>query len=230
MTEVNVEAGWSEAQADCRHLFEEIRHPMWVVALLNVVEVNRAAVLHYGYSREEFLALSVGDLEAREESEETIAEDPRVVWTHRRKDRSLIDVEVTSFPVTFGGRPALLTSVRDVTNCWTTEAETRLLELMLEIVTRASHAEQTIRALLQDALAAQEMERRRLACELRAETAQSLASLLVGLKIVEESRDLGQAKGAANRVRGLVLVALDGVHGLTRGLGTGPRRITLARR
>ena len=55
--------------------------------------------------------MTIDDLEASEEPEEKVAESPRVVWKHRRKDGSLIDVEVTSFAVTFGGRPALLTSV-----------------------------------------------------------------------------------------------------------------------
>jgi signal transduction histidine kinase len=215
MAEEKVEAGWSEAQTDCRRLFEENSEPMWVVDLSNVVEVNRAAVLHYGYSRDEFLAMTIADLE------ESATEGPPVVWKHRRKDGTLIDVEVTSFAVTFGGRPALLTSALDVTSRWTTEAETSCLELVLEPTTRAQSAEETIRALLNDALKAQEAERRRIARELQAETAQSLVSLLVGLLTVEESRDLGQAKGAASRVRGLVAAALDGVHFLTLGLGPG---------
>ena len=220
MTEERVEAGWSEAQADCRRLFEENGQPMWVVELLNVVEVNRAAVLHYGYSRDEFLAMTID--ESRGERRAPRRRSPRalgVVRKHRRKDGSLFDVEVTSFAVTFGGRPALLTSVLDATSRWRTEAQTRDLEFLLATVTHVLNTEETIRALLNDALTAQETERRRIACELQAETAQSLASLLVGLLTVEESHDLPQAKGAASMVRGLVSAALDGVHCLTRGLG-----------
>jgi PAS domain S-box-containing protein len=230
MTTEKVEGGWSEAQSDCRRLFEENGQPMWVVALLDVVDVNRAAVLHYGYSRDEFLAMTVDDLAAGEGPEDRVPESPRVIWKHRKRDGSLIDVEITSFAVTFGGRPALLTSVLDVTHRWTTETETRCLELMLETVTHASYAEETIRALLKDVLSAQELERRRIACELHAETAQSLASLLVGLRTVEESQDLGQARGAAGMVRGLVSTALDGLQCLTRGLGSRALRFPPARR
>ena len=192
---------------------------MWIVELLDVVEVNRAAVLHYGYSRDEFLAMTIGELEANEQPEGKAAESPHVVWRHRRKDGSLIDVEMTSFAITFGGRPALLTSVVDVTSRWRTEVETHCFELMVEPIAQAGRAAETIRALLSDALSAQEAERRRIACELQAETAQSLASLLVGLLTVEESQDLGQVKGAATTVRGLVAAALDGLDCLTRGLG-----------
>ena len=62
MTMEMVEAGWSDAQADCRRVFEENSHPMWVVEAQEVVDVNRAALLHYGYSRDEFLAMTIDDL------------------------------------------------------------------------------------------------------------------------------------------------------------------------
>ncbi len=64
-----------------------------------------------------------------------------------------------------------------------------------------------LHALLNDALGAQEAERRRIARELQSDTAQSLVSLLVGLRTVEESHDLGQAAAAASEVRGLVSAA-----------------------
>ena len=222
MTQEMVEPGWSEAQTDCRRLFEENSHPMWVVELSNVVDVNRAAVLQYGYSRDEFLAMTIDALGAREAPEETVAESASpVAWKHRRKDGSLIYVEVFSFGVTFRGRPASLTSALDVT-CRRREAQTRDLEFLLATVTQVWCAEETIRALLNDALAAHEAERKRIARELHAETAQSLASLLVGLRAVEDSHDLGQAVGAASTVRGLASAALDSVQCLARELGQKP--------
>jgi PAS domain S-box-containing protein len=127
MTNARVEFGWSDAQADCRRLFEENSHPMWVVEHVDLLEVNRAAVLHYGYSRDEFLAMTLGDLEATEESEEKLAESRYGVRRHRRQNGSFIEVEITSFAITFGGRPALLTSILDVTSHWRAEAETRSL-------------------------------------------------------------------------------------------------------
>ena len=221
MTEEKVEVGWSNAQADCRRLFEENNHSMWVVELMNVVAVNRAAMLHYGYSRDEFLALTIDALEPSAAPEEKVAQGVGVIKKHRRKDGVLIEMEVSSFAVTFRGRPALLTSAVDITCRRTTEAQTRDLEFLLATVTHVLCAEETIRALLNDALTALEAERRRIARELQAETAQSLASLLVALRTLEESHDLGQARGAASTVRGLVSSALDGVQCLARGLGPG---------
>jgi len=80
-----------------------------------------------------------------------------------------------------------------------------------------------LHALLNDALTAREAERRRIARELQAETAQSLVSLLVALRTVEESHDLGQAAAAVNEVRGLVSAALENVQRLARGLDAGER-------
>ena len=75
-----------------------------------------------------------------------------------------------------------------------------------------------LHALLNDALTAREAERRHIARELEGETAQSLASLLVGLRTVEESHDLGQVAAAASEVRGLVSAALENVQRLARKL------------
>lgn len=85
-------------------------------------------------------------------------------------------------------------------------------------ITERRYAEETIRALLNDVLSAQEEERRRIARELHDETSQTLTSLLVGLRSVEEARDLDQAQGAASTLRTLVSAALDGVQRIAWGL------------
>ena len=45
-TEEMFEAGWSEAQVDCRRMFEENRQTMWVLESLELVDVNQAALLN----------------------------------------------------------------------------------------------------------------------------------------------------------------------------------------
>jgi PAS domain S-box-containing protein len=85
-------------------------------------------------------------------------------------------------------------------------------------ITERRYAEETIRALLNDVLTAQEEERRRIARELHDDTAQTLTSLLVGLRAVEESKDLDHALGAASTLRGFVSAALLGVQRMARGL------------
>jgi signal transduction histidine kinase len=141
--------------------------------------------------------LTINDLVV-DKSAASLSAAPGGVRHHRRKDGSIMDVEVDSFAVTFGGRPAFLDSVLDVTE--------------------RRHAEETIRALLSEVLTAQEAERRRIARELHDDTAQTLASLLVGLRAVEGSQDLGQALRAAVTLRALVAAALEGVQRMARGL------------
>ena len=58
-----------ESEASYRRLFEVNPHPMWVYDLetLRFLAVNDAAVRRYGYSREEFLALTIRDIRPPED-------------------------------------------------------------------------------------------------------------------------------------------------------------------
>src|SRR5439155_585505 len=88
---------------------------------LRFLAVNAAAVQRYGYSEHEFLAMTVRDIRPASESvrfEETLHNDTGGTFTgfrHRRKDGTLIDVDIESQPITFAGRPARLVLARDVT-------------------------------------------------------------------------------------------------------------------
>ena len=85
-------------------------------------------------------------------------------------------------------------------------------------ITERSYADEAVRSLLKEVLTAQEVERRRIARELHDETAQALASLLVGLRAITESQDLRQALGGTSALRGLVSAAIEGVRRISRGL------------
>ncbi|MCF4126015.1 putative bifunctional diguanylate cyclase/phosphodiesterase [Methylobacterium sp. SyP6R] len=95
-------------EASARLLFEHNPVPMWLSGEDGaVLAVNDAATGHYGFSREDFLGFSDGDLIASEASGPS--------QRHRRRDGSLIDVEVFSGPIPFEGRRATLTACVDVT-------------------------------------------------------------------------------------------------------------------
>jgi PAS domain S-box-containing protein len=109
-----------------RLLFEVNPLPMWVydAKTLRFLAVNEAAVRHYGYTRQEFLAMDITDIRPREEVEALLS-DLRSrggpgspvpgTWRHRKKDGTLIDVEITAGKVMFEGRPAALVLSHDVT-------------------------------------------------------------------------------------------------------------------
>ena len=108
-----------------RLLFESNPHPVWVYDLesLAIIDVNEAAIRNYGYSREEFLTLTIKDIRPAEDvpavlesvaRSGTMLEENRI-WRHRRKNGSLLDVEVTSHPLVYAGRNARLVVSTDIT-------------------------------------------------------------------------------------------------------------------
>jgi PAS domain S-box-containing protein len=87
-----------------------------------ILEANEAAVRAYGYSREELLSMTIGDLRARSTRQEISeqmaeAEDRGVLFQteHRRKDGSVFPVEVSSRGAVIGERRTLVSVVRDIT-------------------------------------------------------------------------------------------------------------------
>ncbi len=94
---------------------------MWVhdANSLKFIRVNEAAVRKYGYSREEFLSMSVSDIRQTGEVKRIMktpsATDELGLWNHRLKSGELIAVEATSHGLEFGGRSAVFTVIHDVT-------------------------------------------------------------------------------------------------------------------
>ena len=112
-----------------RLLFESNPHPMWVhdPTSLSFLAVNDAAVRLYGYSREEFLARSVRDLEAplvAGASRRTPSISDLDPFHHRRKDGTSLEVQLAVSDVALAGTSARLVLATDVT-------ERRLLEAQL---------------------------------------------------------------------------------------------------
>jgi PAS domain S-box-containing protein len=107
-----------------RLLFDSNPHPVWVYDLktLAFLDVNQSAVRSYGYSREEFLSRTIKDIRPAEDIPallESVSQAPpgaemAGVWRHRKKDGSLITVEISSHPIAFDGSEARLAVVTDV--------------------------------------------------------------------------------------------------------------------
>jgi len=117
-----------------RLLFEDNPLPMWVFdrETLSFLEVNQAAVAHYGYTREEFLGMTLADIRPPEDVarlKQAVAQAAGIAergqWRHRLSDGCLIDVEVASHTVTYGGRRAVLSVLHDVTERKQLEAHLR---------------------------------------------------------------------------------------------------------
>jgi two-component system cell cycle sensor histidine kinase/response regulator CckA len=114
-----------ESEERYRLLFENNPQPMWVYdrETLRFLAVNEAACQHYGYSREEFLRMTIRGIRPPEDVPALLESLPpdsgefhRVgVWRHRLKNGDTIEVEVASHPIHFAGRNAQLILANDVT-------------------------------------------------------------------------------------------------------------------
>jgi PAS domain S-box-containing protein len=129
-----------ESEEKYRVLFESNPHPMWVYDLetLKFLTVNDAAVEHYGYSRDEFLTMTINDIRPAEDisplleniSRITTGIDKAGIWRHRKKDGTVIHVEITSHVVDFGGRRGEIVLANDVTDSLKLEEQLRQAQKM----------------------------------------------------------------------------------------------------
>src|SRR5689334_12483365 len=107
-----------------RLLFESTPQPIWVFNedTLSFVAVNEASTRIYGYSRDEFLSMTIDDLRPDEDiptlmiknafSDELVISSP---WRHQTRDKKIIYVEMSSHPVVFDGKNSNPVIVNDVT-------------------------------------------------------------------------------------------------------------------
>jgi PAS domain S-box-containing protein len=107
-----------ESVADYRLLFENNPHPMWVYDLetLAFLAVNEAAIHHYGYSRDEFLTMTIKDIRPPEDiptllenlSKTTASIEAPDTWRVYKKGGTVVEVEVVAHGVMFAAKPAQL--------------------------------------------------------------------------------------------------------------------------
>jgi PAS domain S-box-containing protein len=129
-----------EREEQVRALVEQAADPIFVVRPDGrLLDVSRAACETLGYTREELLALGLGDVAASRTPEALDALIDRVLagealtvdGVNRRKDGSLLPVEVRLGPVRAGGETQVLAIARDLSERRRTEAALRDSEARL---------------------------------------------------------------------------------------------------
>ncbi len=115
------------SQLKYSELFQLSPLPMWVfdLATLRFLDVNDAAVAHYGYSRDEFLSMTILDIRPESEvhSVEKIVNEVRTtnrfikqgVFIHKKKNGDLIQVDIQSNSVDYQGSSAKIILANDIT-------------------------------------------------------------------------------------------------------------------
>jgi PAS domain S-box-containing protein len=121
----NFEEALKDSESRYKLLFESTPQPIWVYneETLTFLAVNEAATRTYGYSRDEFLSMTIDKIRAKEDipalfiknasdANELVLSSP---WRHETRDKKTIYVEMSSHPVVFDGKHSKLVIVNDVT-------------------------------------------------------------------------------------------------------------------
>jgi diguanylate cyclase (GGDEF)-like protein/PAS domain S-box-containing protein len=117
--------GPGSSEEQYRLLFESNPLPMWVFdqETLRFLAVNEAAIRKYGFTEEEFLAMTIAEIRPEEEIA-ALMEDVRkrraglqepAVWTHRKKNGESILVEIVCHQLKFHGIDAKLVCAHEIT-------------------------------------------------------------------------------------------------------------------
>jgi PAS domain S-box-containing protein len=124
------------SEARYRLLFESNPNPMWIYdpESLRFLEVNQAAIDHYGYSVAEFLQMTITDIRPAEDTtalhQFNFCLLPGKSYSgtgkHRKKSGELIDVEVMAHAFSVAGKQANLVLVKDITILQQNEAALNL--------------------------------------------------------------------------------------------------------
>ncbi|MFA5328731.1 MAG: PAS domain S-box protein [Prolixibacteraceae bacterium] len=108
-----------------RYMFASNPQPMWIYDLesLAFLEVNDAAIHHYGYSKEEFHSMTLKDIRPNEDVDRLVKDEELTrktynqagEWRHLKKNGEIIRVEISSHTITYEGRKARHVMVNDIT-------------------------------------------------------------------------------------------------------------------
>ncbi len=107
-------------------LFDRNPQPMWIYAQssLAFLAVNDAALKHYGYSRAEFMAMTLNDIRPAEDVSILLQESteqrsgfrPMRRYRHLKKDGDMINVELSAHDIHYAGQAARLVLICDISN------------------------------------------------------------------------------------------------------------------
>ena len=111
------------ASEQYRLLFAGNPHPMWMYDrdTLAFLQVNDAAIAHYGYTREQFQHMTLLDVQpqgGREAAIELRTREPKQLsgpWQHQRSDGSTVQADIASHPLLHEGREVTFALMQDVT-------------------------------------------------------------------------------------------------------------------
>ena len=131
-----------QSEMQYRVLFESNPIPMWVFErkTLRFLAVNEAATREYGFASREFLTMTIADIRPEEDIPDLLEATANPIKRlqeaetrrHRKKNGTIIDVEIVGHDVTFHGIEAELIAARDVTERKKAEETAQKLAAIVE--------------------------------------------------------------------------------------------------
>jgi PAS domain S-box-containing protein len=135
-------------------LFDANPLPMWVydIATFEFLAVNDAAIVQYGFSRDEFLSMTIKDIRPIEDVQSLVSSVQSITegfntskgWRHKKKDGTVIDVEISAHTLIFNGKHAELISASDITERKRAEEDVRESESKFRDVFEAANVGKSI--------------------------------------------------------------------------------------
>jgi formate hydrogenlyase transcriptional activator len=127
-----------------RFFFDWNPQPMWIwdVETLHFLAANEAVIHHFGYSRDELLAMKFADIWAPKASSRLSKDwvniptffDPPEIYTCHRKNGTPIEVEICGHSINWAGKPAHLVAAHDVTGHKSVELALRDSEARVRLI------------------------------------------------------------------------------------------------
>lgn len=125
-----------------RTIFFKSPLPIWIFDLetLRFLDVNDAALKHYGYSRDEFLSMTIKDIRPPEDIHVLLEDISKInkgsntrqgVWRHLKKNGELIIAETTAHHIHYNNTKARMVIINDITEKIKSEEELRRSEMRL---------------------------------------------------------------------------------------------------
>jgi two-component system sensor histidine kinase UhpB len=185
-------------------LFEANPMPMWMFSKcsMHIVDVNSAAIEHYGYTREEFLSLAAESLwnPAKPGAYRS------GIWKQQTKNGSVIDVEVIAHELVHDQEPVILVLAIDITEKLRAQAElARQAEIQRKLITQTS-------------IQVQEREREEIGKELHDNINQILAATRLHLDLaIQECSEEAVTEVLVRSYKNLS-VAMEEIRQLTQSL------------
>ncbi len=179
-----LEEALKDSEERYKLLFKNNPLPMWVYNTTNLkfLAVNYAAEVKYGYTREEFLNMTIEDIRPYQDiaalkkflKEHGNEFNYAGVWRHKKKDGTIINTEIISHSINFGDVPARLILANDVTEKLKAEEELQ-------------NSKDQLRELAANLQNIREEERTAVAREIHDELGQVLTYLKINLTLLGKS-------------------------------------------